>query len=59
MIQEDGEEGFAHALHGRCFMNRDLFAYLACRVGFEVLEQVVIDWGDEKNLDCITLVSVC
>lgn len=48
---------FAHAPHARCFMNKDIFAYLACRAGFEILEQTVIDWENEKALDCITLLE--
>lgn len=48
---------FAHAPHARCFMSKELFAYLANRIGFKVLEQEVIDWYGEKGLDCITLVE--
>lgn len=48
---------FAHAPHARCFMNKDIFAYLAYRAGFEILEQTVIDWKNEKELDCITLLE--
>lgn len=42
--------------HGRNFMDKKLFAYLACRAGFEIVEQHVIDWGGTPNLDCISLV---
>ena len=28
----------------RSYMSKDLFAYLAYRVGFEIVEQHVIDW---------------
>lgn len=42
---------------GRNFMSKQLFAHLADRSGFNVLEQHVIDWGVEKDLDCITLVE--
>jgi len=47
---------FANAPHGRSFMSKDIFAYLAYRCGFKVLEQKEIDW-EIKNLDCITLLQ--
>lgn len=53
----DYKTDFAHAPHARCFMNKDIFAYLACRAGFKILEQEVIDWYGEKELDCVTLVE--
>ena len=43
--------------HGRNFMSGNLFAHIAIRAGFEVLEQFVIDWGDFRNLDCISLIE--
>lgn len=46
---------FLHAPHSRCFMSKDIFAYLAHRAGFQILSQEVIDWYDSKDLDCITL----
>lgn len=48
---------FAHAPHARCFMSKDIFAYLANRAGFKILDQQVIDWYDVNDLDCITLVE--
>jgi len=39
----------------RSYMSKDLFAYLAYRVGFEIVEQHVIDWGI-KDYDCVSLV---
>lgn len=48
---------FATGKHGRNYMSRDLFAYLANRAGLIILEQKEIDWGGEKKLDCITLVE--
>ena len=42
--------------HGRNFMDKKLFAFLAYRAGFEIIEQQVIDWGT-KDIDCITLVK--
>ncbi len=38
-------------------MDKDVFAHLAYRVGFKILEQKVIDWHGVKELDCITLVE--
>lgn len=36
-------------------MNKEIFAYLAYRAGFEIEEQYVFDWVVPK-LDCLTLV---
>lgn len=52
----DYKASFANAPHGRSFMSKDIFAYLAYRCGFEILEQKEIDWG-VKDLDCITLLQ--
>lgn len=52
----DYKASFANAPHGRSFMSKDIFAYLAYRCGFKVLKQKEIDWGIEK-LDCITLLQ--
>lgn len=52
----DYKASFANAPHGRSFMSKDIYAYLAYRCGFKVLEQKEIDWGI-KNLDCITLLQ--
>ena len=38
-------------------MSKQLFAYLANRAGLTVIEQHEIDWGEDKKLDCITLVG--
>ena len=54
---DDYKADFAHAPHARCFMNKKIFAYLAHRAGFKILEQRVIDWHGTKNLDCITLIE--
>lgn len=40
---------------GRNFMSKELFAYLAYKAGFEIVEQQVIDWS-LPGMDCITLV---
>ena len=52
----DYKASFANAPNGRSFMSKDIFAYLAYRAGFEILEQEIIDWGI-KNLDCISLIQ--
>ncbi len=52
----DYKASFASAPNGRSFMGRDIFAYLAYRAGFEIVEQEVIDWG-VKELDCISLIQ--
>lgn len=39
----------------RNYMNKDLFAHFCSRHGLCVLEQVEIDWGGEKKLDCLSL----
>lgn len=41
---------------GRNYMSKEIFAYLAYRVGFQIIDQKVFDWG-EKDLDCLTLVE--
>ena len=51
----DYKNSFFTAVDGRSYMSKDLFAYLAYRAGFEVVEQQVIDWG-VKDLDCVSLV---
>lgn len=53
---KDYKSAFNNAIGGRSFMNKDIFAYLSYRAGFEILQQQVIDWG-EKDLDCITLIQ--
>lgn len=41
----DYKASFVNAQGGRNFMSKELFAHLAYRAGFEVVEQRVIDWG--------------
>ena len=48
---------FSSGTSGRNYMSKDLFAYLANRAGLKILEQRVIDWGDVKELDCLTLLE--
>jgi SAM-dependent methyltransferase len=47
--------------HWRNFMSKELFAHVAQRTGFHVLEQCVQDWGtaDEyvPEIDCLTLLE--
>ena len=42
--------------HSRAFMSKELFAYLAYKAGFEIVEQIVIDWGEVRDLDCVSLI---
>ena len=53
----DYRVSFTTGKHGRNYMSRDLFAYLANRAGLLVLEQREINWGGVEKLDCITLVE--
>lgn len=46
---------FATGRSGRNYMSADIFAYLAYRSGFEIVESRTLDWSGAKNLDCITL----
>lgn len=48
---------FLSGRHGRNYMSKQLFAHLADRAGLRVVEQHVIDWAGEKELDCVTLVE--
>lgn len=54
---EDYKAGFGNAPQGRSFMDKECFAYLAFRAGFVILEQKIIDWEEDKKLDCITLIE--
>lgn len=40
---------------GRSFMDKKIFAYLAYRCGFEIVEQHVIDWS-APEMDCVSLI---
>jgi SAM-dependent methyltransferase len=42
---------------GRNFMSKNLFAHVANRAGFNVIVQFVIDWGDYRKIDCISLIE--
>lgn len=53
---ESYKVSFETGKSGRSYMSAQLFAHLCNRAELEVVEQNVIDWGNYKNLDCITLV---
>jgi SAM-dependent methyltransferase len=48
---------YKHNPHRRNFMSKNLFAHAAARAGFQVLEQITIDWAGFRNLDCLTLLE--
>ena len=48
---------FVNSPHGRSYMADNLFAYLAFRCGFKILEQKTIPWGGIESLDCISLLE--
>lgn len=56
IINRDFCASFVNAPHGRSFMSKEVFAYLAYRAGFNILEQKIIDW-EIKDLDCISLIQ--
>jgi ubiquinone/menaquinone biosynthesis C-methylase UbiE len=41
----------------RNFMSKNLFAHIASRAGFKILEQSVINWDRGRKLDCISLIE--
>ena len=43
--------------HWRNFMSAPLFAHVAMRSGLSVVEQQVIDWAGEAEIDCVSLVE--
>jgi SAM-dependent methyltransferase len=47
---------YRKSLHWRNFMSRELFSHYACKAGLEVVETVLLDWGGERDLDCLSLV---
>jgi SAM-dependent methyltransferase len=53
----DPESNFGTNPHARAFMSKGLFARYAERLGLEVLQQTVLDWGGESGLDCLTLLA--
>lgn len=53
----DYRQSFVTDRAGRSYMSKDIFAYLAYRVGFDIVQQKVIDWNGIKNIDCVTLLK--
>lgn len=54
---KDYKASFISSPHGRSYMNAEIFAYLAYRCGFRILEQNVIAWGGLEDLDCVSLLE--
>lgn len=54
---QDYTASFSESHHGRNFMSKQLFAYLAHHAGFDITEQEVLDWGLDKDLDCLSLIQ--
>lgn len=54
---QNSRTSFINAKHGRNYMSKEIFEYISLRCGFEVVQQVVIDWGGVENLDCISLIK--
>lgn len=54
---KDYKASFINSPHGRSYMNAGIFAYLAFRCGFRVLEQRVISWAGMEGLDCVSLLE--
>lgn len=54
---KDYTASFINSLHGRSYMNASIFAYLANRCGFKILEQKLIDWAGIQGLDCVSLLE--
>ena len=46
---------FSNGIHGRSYMSKDIFAHLAYKSGFIIDEQLIVDWGGEEKLDCLSL----
>jgi SAM-dependent methyltransferase len=53
----DPDSNFGTNPHARAFMSKKLFADYARRSGLDVLQQVVLDWGNEPRLDCLSLLA--
>jgi SAM-dependent methyltransferase len=54
--QAPGAKEFANP-HWRNFMSKNLFAHIAIRAGFKILQQFLMDWDEMRNLDCISLIE--
>lgn len=53
----DYKAAFSTAPGGRSFMSKEIFAYLAYRAGFEIIDQRVLSFNKFPDLDCLTLVK--
>lgn len=53
----DPDDSFADHPHARAFMSAKLFETYVSKADLCLLGQRIIDWGGEKNLDCISLVE--
>ncbi len=42
--------------HSRNFMSAELFRHYAQKEGLEVIHQEKLDWGEEKELDCFSMI---
>lgn len=54
---EDYRVSFETGRQGRSYMSADLFAHFADRAGLKVIQQHILNWGKDKELDCLTLVE--
>ena len=52
-----GTADWTVAPHSRNFMSKEFFAHYAIKEGLTVVKQQVLDWGDDKDLDCFSLVQ--
>jgi SAM-dependent methyltransferase len=51
------ERPYGQNPHARNHMTKALFAELSRQAGLDVLRSEPMDWGHEKNLDCLTLLE--
>jgi cyclopropane fatty-acyl-phospholipid synthase-like methyltransferase len=47
---------FKKNVHWRNFMSKELFCHLCLKNNFNVISQQTLDWGEVKELDCITVI---
>jgi cyclopropane fatty-acyl-phospholipid synthase-like methyltransferase len=43
--------------HARNYMTKELFRNFTLKSGLIIKEQIVINWGNDKDLDCLSLVQ--
>lgn len=60
-LHDDYKTSFTSNVHCRNFMSKNLFAHIAWKCGFEIVNQKIISWESDNKpkilgLDCITLV---